>query len=332
MINRVITTIFYLCVYCFSIYAQSAIELFEGASVTVPSNSNGNKYVNFTIRNVNCSDSTSNECKIDYDIVIYSVGQKTKIGQLVNPLFVRDYFFGYREDNSNVQHRFLDNTEIAKNDSLINHQSARLYNNDNRRKIIYYKDTPLFIIPHYDGSIYAEKARLERERIYLANKARQDSIFNAMVEQSMRLPNVKINLLPKNMINFLGKVNREQFEEIVGTPVAYEDDFVVYEVINEYDDVETAIRCFYTESDGKLISIKFGTPHYLGYWINFTDLKGYPQTEAIAKKRGLYSPKRDMFGRLYQINLKLGNFGCQIMDIQEYQNYSSAVVNYHIVK
>jgi|GEM_PF-5224298 len=331
MINRIITIFLFIWVFCSNIYAQTAIELFDGASITIPSNSNGTKYVNFTVKNVNFSDSTSNECKLDYDIVISSVGQKTKIGQFENPFHTQDYFFGYREENSNVISRFIDNVEIGKNDSIINHQSTKLYHNDHRKKIIYYKNNPLFLIPHYDGSVYAEKVRLENEKIYRENKARQDSIFNAMAESSMRKPDVRLNLLPKNMINYIGKINRMQFEEIVGSPVGYEDDFIVYEVINEYDEEETALRCFFRETDDKLISIKFGTPHYLGYWIDFTKLKGYPQTEATAKKKGLYSTKRDMFGRIYQVNLKLFQFGCQIMDIQEYQNSSTAIINYHTV-
>lgn len=206
MIYRIITTIFFVCVYCSSsIYAQSAIELFDGASVNVPSNSNGTKYINFTIRNVIFSDSTSNECKLDYDVVVSSIGQKTKIGEYENPLFVQDYFFGWREENSNVQSRFLDKTEIAKNDSIVNHQSTKLYNNDHRRKIIYYKNTPLFIIPHYDGSVYAEKARLERERIYLAEKAHRDSIANAVAQEQRKYAERQQMLLtPEYYTNWIG--------------------------------------------------------------------------------------------------------------------------------
>ena len=94
----------------------------------------------------------------------------------------------------------------------------------------------------------------------------------------------------------------------------------------------TALRCFYRESDGKLISIKFPTPHYLGYWIDFTHIEGFPKEQSIAEEKGLLVSKRDVFNEIYQVDLKLNSFGCQIMNIKKYSNYTSAVINYHVVK
>ena len=142
----------------------------------------------------------------------------------------------------------------------------------------------------------------------------------------------KFDLTPDNMIKFIGKVNQEQFEQSVGSPVGEEEGFVVYEVENTYDNEITAIRCFYRESDGKLISVKFGTRHYLGYWIDFTRLNGYPKAEKEAQRRGMFTPKKDQLGEIYQVNLKLKTFGCQIMDIRENPYYSTAIINYHTVK
>ena len=160
--------------------------------------------------------------------------------------------------------------------------------------------------------------------------------IRSRVERMIKLENMEksgeFDLLPKNVINYLGKVTRDEFEKLVGPALDDEEGFIVYKVKNKYDEVVTALRCYYRESDSKLISIKFPTPHYLGYWIDFTTIEGYPKTQAVAKKNGNYLPKRDQFNRLYQINLKTKSFGCQIMDIKEYSNYSTAVINYHIVK
>lgn len=134
------------------------------------------------------------------------------------------------------------------------------------------------------------------------------------------------------MINYLGKVNRSHFEEIVGHPVRMEEEFIVYQVESTYDERITDIRCYYRESDGKLISVRFGTSYYLAYWINFRRLPGSPETEAEAQRLGMFLPKKDKFGNIYQINFRLKNFGCQIMDIREYPHYSTAIINYHIVE
>lgn len=148
----------------------------------------------------------------------------------------------------------------------------------------------------------------------------------------MALGQNKFDLTPDNMIKFIGKVNQEQFEQSVGSPVGEEEGFIVYEVENTYNNEITAIRCFYRESDGKLISVKFGTRYYLAYWIGFTRLNGYPKTEKEAQRRGMFAPKKDQFGEIYQVNLKLRTFGCQIMDIRETPYYSTAIINYHTVK
>ena len=139
------------------------------------------------------------------------------------------------------------------------------------------------------------------------------------------------NLLPENMQKYLGKVNREQFEKLVGEPVGYEDgNIIVYNVINTYTKMETGIRCLYNKTTGKLISVRFGTRSLLAYWIGFTELKGYPKTEAEAKRLGMYSPKRNSFGKIYQVGLKLKDFGCQILNMDS--NSENCTINYHIVQ
>ena len=51
--------------------------------------------------------------------------------------------------------------------------------------------------------------------------------------------------------------------------------------------------------------------------------------ENISKLKEIFP---DVFNEIYQVNLKLNSFGCQIMNIKRYSNYTSAVINYHVVK
>lgn len=136
----------------------------------------------------------------------------------------------------------------------------------------------------------------------------------------------KFNLLPDNMIKYIGKTDRASFEKVVGSPVGEEEGgFIVYEVENTYDNEITAIRCFYRESDGKLISVKFGTSHYLGYWIKFGEFKGYNEK--------LNCKTTKVAGKLTKVELNLNGFGCQILNITKVTpQVTTAVINYHTVK
>lgn len=136
---------------------------------------------------------------------------------------------------------------------------------------------------------------------------------------------VEIDLRPKTMVDYLGKVSQEEFELVVGEPVSLEEnDVVVYEVMNTYGNVLTAIWCYYRESDGKLVSVKFGTPHYVGYWLAMTEggpfkpeeVKNHYNAHKYLKKVTAYSKSR--------------KFGMQILDIREGSWGSTALINYHI--
>jgi len=313
--------LFHVVVYVISGFAQYPIRSLNiGETAIVPFNKSASKYASFTVQNISFSDSTSSYCVINFDLLVRSIGKKTTLGAYND-------FFGLNDNLCILK----DDVTIAKNDSAV--VSCNIYLHDGRPYMLQYRDFKLFNLPTYDADVFKQKQRAEQERIRAEFKTRQDSLNRSMFEHAERSrAHVKLNLLPQNMINFLGKIDRVGFEKLVGEPVGHEESFVVYNVINEYDGVETGIRCYYRESDGKLISVKFGTPHYLGFWINFTRLRGYPQKESVAKQKGNYTPKKDKFGQLYQINLKLGNFGCQIMDIYENINYSIAVINYHTAR
>jgi len=133
------------------------------------------------------------------------------------------------------------------------------------------------------------------------------------------------DLMPTNMKNYLGKVNREQFEKLVGEPVGEEDGgFIAYNVINTANDSndETGIRCFYNQTTGKLVSVRFGTRFYLAYCIDFGELKGYISEKVNAKFSDYY------YGDWHRVDFHVTGFGCQISNIN--RDSGTCTINYHI--
>lgn len=144
----------------------------------------------------------------------------------------------------------------------------------------------------------------------------------------------KFDLMPTNMINYIGKITQPEFEKLVGEPVAYEpmddeSEFVVYEVEPTYGQniaPVIALRCYFRESDGKLINVQFPSPYPLGYLVNFGQLPGYIEKEHLKLKK---YPDR----RFSEAVLKLKDFGCQILNVNYYTHRpADALINYHIIK
>ncbi len=141
----------------------------------------------------------------------------------------------------------------------------------------------------------------------------------------------EVDLFPANMEQYIGKVTREQFEEVVGEPNEELGDMITYNVVATYDKVTTTIWCTYRNN--RLISVRFPTPHYLGYWMGFAmGVKGFPKKQKTAERLGMWKSYKDFFGRIYRVDLKIRKFGMQILDIKRHRAYSTAVINYHIVK
>ena len=151
----------------------------------------------------------------------------------------------------------------------------------------------------------------------------QDVLPECPKSESSSTQTVKMNLLPNNIIQYVGKVTQNEFERIVGSPVDIADGVIVYQVENTYDNEITAIRCQYNETTGKLTSVTFGTIHYLGYWLKFSDLKGYTE------KDNCQLTKVDNI--LTKVNLWVKGFGCQILDITRVTpNETTAIINYYV--
>lgn len=129
--------------------------------------------------------------------------------------------------------------------------------------------------------------------------------------------NKVFDLMPKNMIEFLGKVNKEEFEIYVGEPVGEEDNFIVYEVESLYEKIPIAIRCDYHEKTGKLIHVHFPTPSRLGYELGFIHLSEY-------KKLGNHKIHKNQFNQTYRTDYKYKGFGMQA--------FYDGVISYHIVR
>lgn len=150
---------------------------------------------------------------------------------------------------------------------------------------------------------------------YLRAKSRAE--LGIIEEEQSIIENKVFDLMPKNMLNYLGKVNRIQFEELVGEPVGDEDSFIVYEVESVYEEMPIAIRCHYHEETDKLIHVHFPTPSHLGYELAFIHLPEY-------KKTGNHKVYKNQFNQTYRINYKYKGFGMQV--------FYDGVISYHTVK
>ncbi|HMM03996.1 MULTISPECIES: hypothetical protein [unclassified Dysgonomonas] len=136
------------------------------------------------------------------------------------------------------------------------------------------------------------------------------------VDEVECIENKIFDLTPKNMINYLGKVNKEEFEKLVGQPVGEEDGFIVYEVNSKYEEIPIAIRCNYNEKTGKLIHVRFPTPKPLGYDLGMLHLVG--------NNKQYFKLYKNQFNNTYRVDYKYKGFGAQI--------FYSGIVIYHIVK
>ena len=141
-----------------------------------------------------------------------------------------------------------------------------------------------------------------------------------------------MSLLPRNMVKYVGKIDRDSLERMIGSPIDEAEGFYYYEVYNTYDKEVTGIQCYFDDKFGKLISVRFPTRYYLGYWMDFTRITGYPKKQVDAVRKGNMQIKKDALKRVYWVNLKYKGFGCQIYDIQRHYGFETAVINYHIVK
>jgi len=145
------------------------------------------------------------------------------------------------------------------------------------------------------------------------------------------------DLMPTNMQNYLGKVNREQFEKIVGHSIGVEPInlpggeglyYILYSVMNTYTKDETGIRCVYRKSDGKLISVRFPTRYWLGYCIDFGGTKEGEGVKGFIDEKTNTVWKKDVYENPVRIDYKVPNFGMSITDINI--KTGTCIINYHI--
>lgn len=311
--------------YCLTITGQNmhtpVPHMEVGGKYILKLNSKGSKSFIIECQSVEYSDSTDYSCWKYYNVLCTAVGKDFDLNQL-------SIYHG-----KNTYSAFCDSISlIRKDDSRMISFRVRLRDSSSPgTNELYHKNSKLCTLDSiYDGSIYINNQKEKSKRIQEEYRRKQEEYIKSITPPEHNSP--EFDLLPTNIMNYIGKVTREEFEKVVGPALDDEEGFLVYEVKNKYDNVITALRCFYRESDGKLISIKFPTPHYLGYWIDFTHIEGFPKKQSIAEKKGLWVSKRDVFNEIYQVNLKLNSFGCQIMSIKRHSNYTSAVINYHVVK
>jgi len=155
-------------------------------------------------------------------------------------------------------------------------------------------------------------------------------LFLALLSCITLQAQVEFDLMPANIQNYIGKVNREQFEKIVGDSTDYEDigfsgdRFILYNVINFYSKDETTIRCFYRKTDGKLITVRFSARHYSEYIKGFKKVKGY-----INERRNILDYFIPFTGE-HRISCKVQGLGLQMSDIN--RDEDTALLHYFNAK
>lgn len=138
---------------------------------------------------------------------------------------------------------------------------------------------------------------------------------------TMLMAQNRVDLLSTNMSKYVGKVNKEAFEQLVGEPTAENGEFIVYTVTNTYSLELTDIECFYREKDGILISVKFTAKSYLGYWIDIVMTKGYNKKYGIVKKE---------FGEIVDVKESTPWITMHIFNIRKMGGTEIATINYSV--
>lgn len=116
----------------------------------------------------------------------------------------------------------------------------------------------------------------------------------------------KINLSPQNMIKYIGKVKKAEFEKIVGEPVSsvlFPND--AYHVINTFSNSLVILECTYNVSDSILVSVFYPSKTNNGYLDSFKRFRGF------TKKKNL-SYWEDPMGILKILTLTFEKFQCEI--------------------
>lgn len=151
--------------------AQTLPLLKEGTRVSIPLNKNNTKGLDIFIKSMTYQDSTEYSCQANIILELTSRNEKIHFGQYQDKLggWHSDYMFNL----------FSIDDILEKNETIEKEVSIRVKSGYYRDSLLLLSKRELMYLPPYDSEEFIIKEKARKKAIELANKARQDSIFNA---------------------------------------------------------------------------------------------------------------------------------------------------------
>lgn len=153
-------------------FAQNTLPLLkEGARVSIPLNKKNTKGLDIFIKSMTFQDSTEYSCQANIILELTSRNEKIHFGQYQDKLggWHSDYMFNL----------FSIDDVLEKNKTIEKEVSIRVKSGYYRDSLLLLSKRELMYLPPYDPEEFIKKRGSQKKQKELANKARQDSIFNA---------------------------------------------------------------------------------------------------------------------------------------------------------
>lgn len=153
-------------------FAQNTLPLLkEGTRVSIPLNKKNTKGLDIFIKSMTFQDSTEYSCQANIILELTSRNEKIHFGQYQDRLggWHSDYMFNL----------FSIDDVLEKNKTIEKEVSIRVKSGYYRDSLLLLSKRELMYLPSYDPEEFIKKEEARKKAIELANKARQDSIFNA---------------------------------------------------------------------------------------------------------------------------------------------------------
>lgn len=153
-------------------FAQNTLPLLkEGTRVSIPLNKKNTKGLDIFIKSMKFQDSTEYSCQANIILELTSRNEKIHFGQYQDKLggWHSDYMFNL----------FSIDDVLEKNKTIEKEVSIRVKSGYYRDSLLLLSKRELMYLPPYDPEEFIKKEEARKKAIEFANKARQDSIFNA---------------------------------------------------------------------------------------------------------------------------------------------------------
>lgn len=153
-------------------FAQNTLPLLkEGTRVSIPLNKKNTKGLDIFIKSMKFQDSTEYSCQANIILELTSRNEKIHFGQY------QDLLGGWHDDY--MFNLFSIDDVLEKNKTIEKEVSIRVKSGYYRDSLLLLSKRELMYLPPYDPEEFIKKEEARKKAIEFANKARQDSIFNA---------------------------------------------------------------------------------------------------------------------------------------------------------